>query len=123
MSSAQVILSNKPGPLPISVTYTPESDEKVTLIFSGSVQSHDIAVMQVGFSLEVNGEIIGHSVIASTSSPDQRFATVPAMLSTKLPFNLDKDKGIVEPITFTLKPYSSDSTTSKDDVFNLCVIN
>lgn len=121
MSTSQVVFSNKPGPLPLSIEYTPISDEPVTIICSGSVQSHDIAEMQVGFNVEINGEPIGQSLILSSSSSDYRFATVPAMISTPLPFVI-KDQEVV-PITITLTPYSSDSTTNKEDLFNLCIIN
>ena len=121
MSTAQTLLSNAPGPLPISIQYTPESDEPVTILFAGSVQSHDIATMQVGFDLKVNGETIGQSMINSSSSVSYHFATVPAMVNTSLPFNLKDDQ--VEPVTIQLSASNNDSNTDKTDLFNVCIIN
>ncbi len=63
MTTAQTILSNHPGPLPISAQYTPESDGPVTIIFSGSLTTGGMAGMPICFDLKVNGEAIGKSGI------------------------------------------------------------
>lgn len=121
MTTAQTILSNHPGPLPISVQYTPESDRPVTIIFSGSLTTGDIAEMPIWFDLKVNGETIGKSSICVSSTIDFHFATVPAMVDTSLPFVVKDDK--VQPITIELVAGDTDSLSNKSDFFNVCVIS
>ncbi len=120
MTTSKTILSNHPGPLPISVQYTPESEEPVTIIFSGSLTTGDMAEMPISFDLKVNGEAIGKSSICVSSTENYHFATIPAMVDTSLPFVVKNDK--VQPITIELVAGDSDSVSSKYDFFNVCVI-
>ena len=120
MSTAKTILSNQPGPLPISFQYTPEVDDTVTFLFSGSMWTGDTIEMPIGFELKVNGEGIGKSMICSSSTVKFHFATVPAMVDTKLPFVI-KD-GKVQPVTIELTAMSSDNLTDQNDFFNVCII-
>ena len=120
MTTAQTILNQQPGPLPITCQYTPESDEPVTLIFSGSVYTGNIDETIIGFDVKVNGETIGASTIASRSTSQYHFATVPGMVTTKLPF-VERD-GKIQPVTFELVA-NCDTLSGKTDYFSLCVIN
>ncbi len=120
MPTAQTVLNNHPGPLPISVQYTPVSDAPVTIIFSGSLSTGDMAEMPIWFDLKVNGEAIGKSCICVGSTADYHFATVPAMVDTSLPFVIKDDK--VQPVTIELVAGDTNSLSDKYDFFNLCVI-
>ncbi len=120
--SGSVVLSNHPGPLPIKVSYTPKSNEAVTIIVAGSVSTGLDRVVPIGFNLLINGEIVTQSTICSSTSNSYHFATVPAMLNISLPFVVKDDK--VEPITLELAIIEkSETLTDKNDVFNLCIID
>jgi len=120
MSTANAILVNKPGPLPIKFNYVPESDVTETLAFSGSVSTHDIASQYNGFEVKVNGQSVGKSIIYSGQSGAVRHqATIPTMVNYDIPA-VFKD-GSVQPVTIELIPANSDSMTDQDDFFNLTI--
>lgn len=120
MSTSSSILVNHPGPLPISIQYTPTSDVPETLAFSGSVTTHDIASANNGFEVKVNGKPAGKSIIhCGQEGSVKHQATIPTMVNFDIPFVIKDD--VVQPVTIELVPASSDSTTNRDDYFNLTI--
>ncbi len=119
--SVNTILVNHPGPLPISIQYVPKSDVLETLAFSGSVSTHDIAMLPNGFEVKVNGETAGKSIIyCGQDGRVKHQATIATMVNYDIPFVV-KD-GVVQPVTIELVPASSDSESDSDDYYNLAII-
>jgi hypothetical protein len=119
MSNANAILVNHPGPLPIKLKYTPQSNLKETIAFSGSIFSNDIASENIGFELKVNGETIGKSTIYANDTRGVHHATTPTMVNYNLPI-VFKDKKIL-PVTIELVSVNVDSKSDKNDFFNVTI--
>jgi hypothetical protein len=78
----QIILNQKPGPLPISATFSALSDGPSTLIIHGSVWSTS-ANQKVGFAVQLDGTQVGTAQLFSNGANTHR-AVVPAYIPIKL---------------------------------------
>ena len=78
----QVILTQKPGPLPLNVTFQALSDGPSTLIVHGSVWS-TTANQKIGIAIQLDGTQVGTAQIFSNTASTHR-AVVPAYVPIKL---------------------------------------
>ena len=123
MSCANAVLVNHPGPLPISFQYTPTSDVAETIWFSGSIVAGDIAVVNIGFKLLVNGEEAGRSMICAGDTRSNHHTTVPTMVNYDIPFVIpDPNNPVVTPVTIELV-LLSDTFSNTDDKYNVTIFS
>lgn len=121
MSCANAVLVNHPGPLPISFQFTPTSDITETIWFSGSVIAGDIAMVNIGFKLLVDGKEVGKSMICAGDTRSNHHTTVPVMVNYDIPFVIaDPENTAVKPVTIELV-LCSDSFSDKNDKFNVTI--
>ena len=118
MSHVKTVLVNHPGPLPISVQYTPTADVSEAIWFCGSVRTGDLASKPIGFELKVNGESVGKSLICTQDTNNAHKATVPTMVSYDIPFVV-KD-GKVQPVMIELVG-TWDAYATEEDFFNVSI--
>ena len=78
----QVILNQKPGPLPLNVTFQALSDGPSTLIVHGSVWS-STANQKLGIAIQLDGAQVGTAQIFSNGASTHR-AVVPTYIPIKL---------------------------------------
>lgn len=107
----QVILNQKPGPLPLTATFNSLSDAPSTLIVSGSVWS--IAVNQtIGISIQLDGVQVGTAQLFSNTGSTHR-AVVPAYIPIKLQQGQHK-------LTLALMP-NTQTTSDLNDYFTAVI--
>lgn len=121
MSNANAILVNHPGPLPLKLSYTPDSNATESIAFSGSIFTGDIAFVNVGFELKVDGKTVGKSIIHTHDIHGVHQATIPTVVNFDIPFVMKDDK--VKPVTIELVPLNYDSLSTKDDFYNVTIYN
>lgn len=107
----QVILNQKPGPLPISVTFNALSDAPSTLMVHGSVWSTS-ANQKVGFAVQLDGTQVGTAQIFSNGASTHR-AVVPAYIPLQL-------KQGQHTLNLVLLPGTS-TTSDLNDVFTVVI--
>ena len=78
----QVILNEKPGPLPLNITFNALSDGPSTLIVHGSVWSKT-ADQKIGIAIQLDGAQVGTAQIFSNAASTHR-AVVPTYIPIKL---------------------------------------
>lgn len=123
MSIANAVLVNHPGPLPISFQYTPISDVVETIWFSGSIVAGDLALVNIGFELRINGVAVGKSMICAADTQSNHHTTVPTMVNFDIPFVIrDPKDPKVEPVTIELV-LLPDTFSNKDDRYNVTIFS
>lgn len=78
----QVILNQKPGPLPVNATFNALSDAPCTLVVHGSVWSV-AANQKIGIAVQVDGAQVGTAQLFSNGGSTHR-AVVPTYIPLKL---------------------------------------
>jgi hypothetical protein len=108
----QVILNQKPGPLPINATFTALSDGPSTLIVHGSVWT-TTANQKIGIAIQLDGAQVGTAQIFSNTASTHR-----AVVPTYIPIQLKQGQH-----TLTLALLPSTPTTSDFNDFFTAVID
>lgn len=78
----QVVLNEKPGPLPLNITFNALSDGPSTLIVHGSVWSTS-ANQKIGVAIQLDGAQVGTAQLFSNGASTHR-AVVPTYVPIKL---------------------------------------
>ena len=104
------ILNQAKGGLPISASFDAPSDGPATLMVTGSVWS-GTANQMIGVSLELDGKVIGSSVIFSNMASTHR-ATVPSLIPVKLAFG---------PHKITLVALNAATTSDFNDFYDVAL--
>ena len=107
----QIILNQKPGPLPINATFNALSDGPSTLIVHGSVWSTS-ANQKIGIAIQLDGTQVGIAQIFSNGASTHR-AVVPSYFAIKL------QQG-QHTLTLSLLP-NSQTTSDYNDFFTAVI--
>ena len=107
----QIILNQKPAPLPLSATFNALSDAPCTLVVHGSIWSTS-ANQKVGFAVQIDGTQVGTSTFFSNGANTHR-AAVPTYIPLKL-------KQGQHTLNIVLLP-GTQTTTDLNDVFSAVI--
>lgn len=115
---SSIIYSGYPGSLPFKIQYTPEIDQAVTLILTGSAYSTNGNV-KIGISVDVNGSHATSAEIFS-NGPSTHRALVSQPSNYTFPFEVID--GVVQPVTITFNNQNSNTIFDINDSITLMVL-
>jgi hypothetical protein len=108
--AAQVLMSQKQGPLPITTTFSPLSDATSFLELAGSVWT-TTANQMIGIEVVIDGASVGAAQIFSNAASTHR-AVVTAYFKVQLSHGSH---------TLTLKASSGSTTSDINDFFTVAI--